>query len=245
MNDSITVTPGAKMLYLIRRRPTASREELVVHWFANHMPQVAEGMNRARAAGKGGAWGYRGTLFESLDGQQPAWDGVATLWFDTVIPNPEVPHGTTPVDTFQQKAEPYTGWATREHIIIDPAPRLAVTPDTLNDPYPCTISGFHKLVVLMATQPGCDIDAFFEHWLGVHQRNVADLMRRVGGFGYVINLTVEPAHEDFAGSAELYFPDAAAATEFFSGLQPDGLERFVDPARTLMFTSQTEMIGIP
>ena len=31
-------TPGAKMLYLIKRKPTTSREELVAHWFANHMP---------------------------------------------------------------------------------------------------------------------------------------------------------------------------------------------------------------
>ena len=25
-------TPGAKMLYLIKRKPTTSREELVAHW---------------------------------------------------------------------------------------------------------------------------------------------------------------------------------------------------------------------
>ena len=33
-------TPGAKMMYLIRRKPATSREELVAHWFANHMPAV-------------------------------------------------------------------------------------------------------------------------------------------------------------------------------------------------------------
>ena len=30
-------TPGAKMMYLIKRKPETSREELVAHWFANHM----------------------------------------------------------------------------------------------------------------------------------------------------------------------------------------------------------------
>ena len=244
MSDPITATPGAKMLYLIRRRPTASRDELVANWFANHMPQVAAGMNRARAAGKVGASRYWATLFESPDGEPPVWDGVATLWFDMVIPNPEVPHGTTPVDTFQEKAEPYTGWATREHVVMDPGPGLAVAANTLNDPFPCTVSGFHKLVVLMGALPGCDFNEFFHHWLGVHAGNVADLMRRVGGFGYVINVSVEPAQQEFAGSAELYFPNEAAAAAFFKGLQPDGLEKFVAADKTLMFMSQTEMIGI-
>ena len=35
-----TPTPGVKMNYLIKARPTTSREELVAHWFANHMPIV-------------------------------------------------------------------------------------------------------------------------------------------------------------------------------------------------------------
>ena len=46
-----TATPGAKMLYLIKRRPTTSREELVAHWFANHMPAVIQGQKDQ--AGKG------------------------------------------------------------------------------------------------------------------------------------------------------------------------------------------------
>ena len=33
-------TPGAKMMYLIKRQATTTREELIAHWFANHMPAV-------------------------------------------------------------------------------------------------------------------------------------------------------------------------------------------------------------
>ena len=33
MKNSLVPTPGAKMLYLIKRRATASREELIAHWF--------------------------------------------------------------------------------------------------------------------------------------------------------------------------------------------------------------------
>ena len=43
-------TPGAKMMYLIKRRPTVSREELVVHWFANHMPLVIQSQKDQAAA---------------------------------------------------------------------------------------------------------------------------------------------------------------------------------------------------
>ena len=34
------VQPGAQMIYLIRRRSGVTREALVAHWFANHMPDV-------------------------------------------------------------------------------------------------------------------------------------------------------------------------------------------------------------
>ena len=40
----LTVSSGYKMQYLIKRRDTTGREELVAHWFANHMPNVIEAM---------------------------------------------------------------------------------------------------------------------------------------------------------------------------------------------------------
>ena len=35
-------TPGAKMVYLIKRKTQTSREELIAHWFANHMRGVID-----------------------------------------------------------------------------------------------------------------------------------------------------------------------------------------------------------
>ena len=33
-------TDGARMVYLIKRKTEPTREELIAHWFANHMPGV-------------------------------------------------------------------------------------------------------------------------------------------------------------------------------------------------------------
>ena len=60
----ITV-PGVKMIYLIKRKVTASREELIAHWFANHMPIVIEGQADAAANGKRHASRYIATLFDA------------------------------------------------------------------------------------------------------------------------------------------------------------------------------------
>src|SRR5262249_39293732 len=103
-------TPGAKMLYLIKRRAGVSREELVMHWFANHMPLVIKSQRDAAAAGRLHARRYIATLFDAnVNGEHP-WDGIAQLWWDQALPKPKTPTGTTPRDSFQQKAQPYVGW---------------------------------------------------------------------------------------------------------------------------------------
>ena len=74
-----TATPGAKMLYLIKRRPTTSREELVAHWFANHMPAVIQGQKDQAEKGRLHAWRYIATLYDAnKEGEHP-WDGMAQL----------------------------------------------------------------------------------------------------------------------------------------------------------------------
>ena len=45
-------TPGAKMMYPIRRKAATSREELVAHWFANHMPAVIASQEAGAAKGR-------------------------------------------------------------------------------------------------------------------------------------------------------------------------------------------------
>jgi len=240
-----TATPGVKMLYLIRRRPTTSREELVMHWFANHMPIVIAGQKQAAEHGRLHAHRYVATLFQpAMDGTQP-WDGIAQLWWDRAPPAPPAPLGATPTDTFQQKAEPYMPWATTEYVIMNGSQRLSDAPLTLNAPYPATRSGFCKLTSFVKVRPDTDFELFFAHWLTVHARNVASTMAAVGGFHYVINRSVAPRDESYAGVAELYFPDDGALMAFLQSLEPDGLERWLDPTGGMILTSNTEMIGIP
>jgi hypothetical protein len=242
--DALSATPGAKMQYLIRRRPGTSREELVAHWFAHHMPLVIARQREQAAKGRLHARRYIATLFDpDRDGSHP-WDGVAQLWFDRFLPPPAEPHGTPPTDTFQQKAEPYLPWGTTEYVVIDDGGRLPIEPNTLNPPFPCTRSGLFKVTFLVGAKPGADLAAFFRHWLGVHRSNVAGVMEQVGGLRYVISHSAEPDGAPYAGMAELYFPGPDGWRSYKELIRPDGLEQWADPARSLVLRSHTEMIGI-
>ena len=70
-------TAGAKMMYLIRRRQDASREELIAHWFANHMPDVVRRQQLQASAGRPAARHYIATLFDPDPTGRAIWDGVA------------------------------------------------------------------------------------------------------------------------------------------------------------------------
>jgi hypothetical protein len=236
-------TPGVRMNVLIRRRASATRDELVANWFANHMPAVVRAMAAQALAGRSHAHRYIATLFEPDAQGHAAWDGIAQLWWKESPPKPDVPHGTKPADTFQQKAEPYMPWMVRETVVLDGA--LPSTPNTLNDPFPFTRSGFYKKTFLLKTLPGVDRAAFFRHWLEVHAPLVREHMQAHGGFRYVIGQSLEPEADAFAGIAEFWFPDAASWERHWQATVPDGMERFVDPGASLSFTSGTEMVGIP
>lgn len=241
----VEARPGAKMLYLIKRRPNVSREELIAHWFANHMPAVIAGQRAQAEAGKLHANRYVATLYSPDHHGELTWDGMAQLWFERPPAAPEVPHGTTPVDSFQERAEPYVGWATTEYVVIDPTPDLPIEPLTLNPPFPCTRSGFHKVSFLVRAKAGVDHEALYRHWLGTHVPNVASVMRKVGGFGYVVSHSMDPGADIYAGLAELYFHDEASWAEYRSTITSDGLEQYVDGAGTVVLRAGTEMIGIP
>ena len=95
--DIYQETPGAKMIYLIRRKPDTSREELVMHWFANHMPLVVNGQQEAAKSGQLHATKYTALLFDAdREGHYP-WDGMAQLWWNKPLQKPVVPFGTEPV----------------------------------------------------------------------------------------------------------------------------------------------------
>lgn len=243
--DQIVTTPGAKMMYLIRRLPTTSREELVVHWFANHMPLVIEGQRAQEAAGRLHATRYIATLFDPDRGGNHPWDGVAQLWWDRALRRPTEPFGRPPADTFQAKAEPYVPWATQEYVVMDGSEHLPVEPLTLNPPFPCTRSGFFKMTFLVKAKPGTDFEALFHHWLTVHVPNVKETMETVGGFRYIVSHSLEPEVEPYAGMAELYFPDASGWSRYKDVIRPDGMEQWVSDEGTLALRARTEMIGIP
>ena len=238
-------TPGAKMMYLIKRKPETSREELVVHWFANHMPAVIQSQKDGAARKRMHATRYIATLFDADAAGAHPWDGVAQLWWPRALPRPANGFGAEPRDTFQQKAEPYFPWATREYVVIDGSEHLSTAPLTLNAPYPMTRSGFFKVTFLVATKPGTDYAALFEHWLKVHVPNVSAVMQAVNGFRYVVSHSIEPAAEPYAGMAELYFHDAEAWAAYRRTIKADGMEQWVDAERMDVLRAQTEMVGIP
>ena len=241
----VAPTPGAKMLYLIKRRPGTSREELVAHWFANHMPAVIQGQKDAALRGRPHATRYFATLYDAnAEGEHP-WDGVAQLWWPQPLAKPARPFGSEPSDTFQQKAEPYLPWATREYVVIGGEEHLDTAPLTLNAPYPMTRSGFFKMNFLVAAKPDTDYGAFLTHWLDVHVPNVQATMEQVGGFRYVVSHSLDPASEPYAGMAELYFHDAAGWAGYRESIKPDGMEQWVDGPRMHILRSHTEMVGIP
>ena len=238
-------TPGAKMMYLIKRKPETSREELVAHWFANHMPAVIQSQQDGRAGGRLAATRYFATLFDAdADGRHP-WDGVAQLWWPRRLPKPKTPFGAEPRDTFQQKAEPYVPWATREYVVIDGSENLSTEPLTLNAPYPMTRSGFFKVTFLVAVKPNTDYQALFAHWLGVHVPNVSATMNAVDGFRYVVSHSMDPDDEPYAGMAELYFHDPQGWKGYREIIRADGMEQWVDTERMQVLRAQTEMVGIP
>ncbi|NKB58102.1 MAG: hypothetical protein GKS00_17395 [Alphaproteobacteria bacterium] len=235
-------TQGAKMQYLIKRRADTSREELIAHWFANHMPGVIDRNTKNRAAGKPHATHYVATLFDPEPDKPHPWDGVAQLWYAEPLPRPAQASAVKPYDTFQEKVEPYWPWATREYVVMDG--KLPLAPLTLNLPFPCTRSGFFKVTFLVAMQPGADRNALFDHWLDIHVPNVRQTMEAVGGFRYVVSHSLEPDTEPYAGMAELYFPDSSGWTAYRETIQPDGMAQWVDYDAMSIFCSGMEMVGI-
>ncbi len=232
---------GAKMQFLIKRNARSTREQLIAHWFANHMPRVIERNTGNEAAGEPFFKRYLVTLFDSQPEERPEWDGVAQLWFDAPMPRPAQASGVVPADSFHEKVEPYWPWATEEWVFVDGA--LPIEPLTLDTPYPCSRSGFVKQTSLVAARPGVDVDAMFAHWLDVHASNVVQCMEQVGGFRYMVSISMDLEHAPYAGMAELYFPDMAARTAFWDVIKPDGFQEFADPDRTHRFVSGTEFIG--
>lgn len=233
---SIRPTPGIRMIFLIRRKPSTSREELIAYWFAHHMPLTIKVMGDVGT-------GYIGTIFDD-DGGLP-WDGYAQMFLDEPLETPEAGHGAKPADSFHERIEPYYGWATHEYVFIDGSAHLPVRPLTLNPPFPTSRSGFFKVTYLMTARPGVDHDEMAEYWLTEHARNVTEAMGKADGFGYRAGLSVDPARAPYAGMTELYFKDRAGWERYHSSLHEDGMGQWIDDDQTQRYFAQTEFVAIP
>lgn len=244
MTDLPEPTAGAKMMYLIRRKGGVTRDQLVAHWFAHHMPGVIEAQARAASRGRPHARRYLVTLFDPPAEEPARWDGVAQLWWDRPLPGTG-PFGDPPRDSFQERAEPYHQWATLEYVIVDGAQHLPVVPLTLNQPFPNSRAGFHKVTCLVAAREGVDYEAFYRQWLTEHALQVQAALREAGGFRYVVSLSLDPGAAPYAGMAELYFRSADGWARLYAVLEPDAVTKSVDQERTLIFAGTTEFIGIP
>lgn len=241
--STIRPTPGTKMQFLISRRPGVSREELMVNWFATHMPAAAAAQRKMAERNGTAPPRYVATLYDPVPSGEQVWDGVAQMWAAEAFPRETTPHGTEPRDTFQQKAMPYVGWPTTEYVIVDG--ELPVVPNEFGEPFPATRGGFLKVTTLLIARPDTDLDALRDHWLDVHAPNVASVMEQVGGFRYAISISDEPDVDPYVGMAEIYFPDKEALREHVARYESDGIERYFDTDAQLFFRSRTEMIGIP
>ena len=234
-------TKNTKMQFLIKRRQTTSREELIAHWFANHMPDVIAQNSTEKNTDRLRASRYIATLFDPGQDDRHLWDGVAQLWFPEPLPRSTVAHGATPRDTFQEKVEPYMSWATQEYVVMDGA--LPLDPPTLNPPFPCTRSGFFKVTFLVRQKKEANSGELFDHWLDVHIPNVCQTMEAAGGFRYVVSHSQDPGEDPYAGMAELYFTEASGWEKYKGLIKADGMERWVGEVHR--FESGTEMVGIP
>lgn len=248
MGTELSATPGAKMVYLIKRRAETSRDELVAHWFKSHMPRVIARNARQAKQGQLHATRYIATLFDPDEDGECVWDGMAQLWYERALPMPDVPHGTKPMDTFQEKAEPYLPWATTEYVVIDG--RLPSLPNQLGEPYPTTRSGFAKLTFLIGVRGKVDHADLFRHWLEVHVPIVRGVLEEMGGIRYVVSHSQRPEAEPYVGMAELYFPDLETCRAFTSRrIADDGFSRYRGDAGisidTLVLPAHTQLIGIP
>ena len=87
------------------------------------------------------------------------------------------------------------------------------------------------------------MEKLVDHWLDVHLPNVVETLRKVGGFRYVVNLSVDRDRAPYAGMPELWFPDLAVQQRFWQEIKPDGFAEVADAERTVRFLCGTEMVG--
>ena len=170
---------------------------------------------------------------------------MAQMFLSRTLRSPAQGFGAEPVDSFQERVEPYFGWATREYVIEAGVENLPVQMLRLSAPYPTSRSGFFKVISLVQAKPGVNHEELQSYWLSHRAIQVAQAMHEANGFRYVVGLSLEPETAPYAGMEELYFHDEAAWQRFQDVLEADDMQRWVVDEGPQMFFSDTEFVAIP
>lgn len=231
---------GIKMIFPVRRQTTISRTEFIASWFAHHMPYTIKAMGDR-------GWGYIGTVFNAADQvSDTAWDGIAQMFLNEPLHNPCGGFGMVPADSFHERAvEPYFGWPTKEFIILSGSNDLQVHPLTLDAPFPCSRSGFFKVVMFTPANPQVDPQLLETHWRQTRAPQMQGTMEATKGFRYVVsigqNQTHRGHHREYAAMEELYFNDEADWHNFLRIVKPDPFL----PSDIAYYFADTEFVAIP
>ena len=163
---------------------------------------------------------------------KPKFDGMAELWFkDTQRAKRwySTPDLATALEDgfFEMTDQKPVVLVCEEHVIIDgPAPADAV-----------------KVTGLLRRKADVDADTFYQSWLDDHAPNVSSTLKATpGGLRYVVShATLGGSKPAYAGLAEVYYADQAAASAHMRQLGPDNFLKYTDGAE---FLNGYEVVGI-
>jgi hypothetical protein len=201
-----------KWIVAVKRRDGVSHEELVDFWEHTHIPHVRE---LARPVG------YRVTFF---DPGQPEvdCDGMAELTFrDEAHFDSTVGRNAPP----NLRADGFSRFSSSLPIQLFTDERVNVDGETTRHDL--------KISFFATRRAGVTVDAFHEHWLGVHLPNVkAAVERTPSAVRYVVNLSRPGSPSSFDGMAAIWFRDPAA-TFTDLGLTDDGYVGLIGDSLTV------------
>lgn len=201
-----------KVVYLARRRPDVSHDELVTFWREVNVADVAAELRPDT---------YRVTFF----GPKPAhdahnWDGMAIVSFTDETRGRQVTEGLpAPArrNGFAEMLAEVIRFEVSEHVFFD-------RPGT----GPTAGQTGVKLTFLVVPRPGVAHDRVVAHWVGVHGPAVAQPMAGIAG---ALRYVASPALERvgaYSGITELYYADGAASKAHGALLSEDGFRSLAD-----------------
>jgi hypothetical protein len=201
-----------KWIAAVTRRDGISHEELVDIWEHVHVPHVRELCKPVE---------YRVTFF---DAGQPDVDsdGMAELTFrDQAHFDDTVGRNAGP----DLNADGFSRFVSSLPIQLRTDERVNVDAPTTRDDL--KISYFAK------RRDGVSVEAFHEHWLGVHLPNVkAAVERTPTAVRYVVNLSRAGSSSTFDGMAAIWFRDPVATFRDL-GLTDDGFLDLIGESLTV------------